>query len=1362
MMRPLKVDPAPDLVFLRIATQLTPLTLQEWSVLTSILGLLSPEAKIRIACWQAVERLVSEGMALSTLDIDILTVLWLGVHDDNEVVRAVAQSVWVDSVLLSVAFSKPLEALLLHPSKNVKDAAARAIAGLIRHLSTVDPQSSWTVIAQIQFLYEKNAPVRPTVLPLTNKLSSGGKGSLLLAPLIKKPSEDLTVGLRIAVAQTFLAVGVQKAISVESDTILCDLISFILQKGVIDLHVDVRAAMLLAGKSLIDCHGRELCGVLQRLLEEVLANKHLPHEDATDFDNRHSAAVVLLGATGRHLEKGNPSILVIADSLVQALKTPSEAVQRAVADCLAPLLQIMKGTERADELLEALLATVLEGNSYGDRRGAAFGLSAVIKGLGIPSLKQHDVVTRLKEACTNGSINSRQGSLFAFECLSERLGLLFEPYIIVVVPIMLKSFSHSSEHVRDAAQGAAMVIMSRLSAHGVKQVLTPILTTLPVEPAWKSRQEAIRLLGMMAHCAPKQLAACLPQIVTCLVDAGSSDPHPKVKESAKAAMTDISSVIRNPEVARLSPVLLVALADPANRTKEALEALLECEFMHSIDAPSLALLVPILGRALRDRGADLKRKAAAITGNIMTMVSEPSALAPYLPQVLPGLKDCLMDPIPDVRASSAKALGSLFAGVGEDQLCDLVPWLIASLRSEVSPVERSGAAQGLSEICGHAMGPVRVEQILLLVLRMKEEVQSAPREGLLWFLSFLPMTLNEGFAPYISVSLPVILSGLSDDNDGVREVAMRAGQVVVSKLGLNHTLKLLPSLADGMFHDDWRIRQSSVKLLGELLYLVGDTKAVGLADGEDDDDEMGAGNGTGGSTSRVAITIRAHIGEKHTNEVLASLYIVRSDVATAVRQSALQIWKSIVSNTPRTLVEIMPILVLQLIAKLSSDSEELRLVSGRALGELVRKLGDRVLPVIVPHIRQGLRSAHESMRQGACSGLSEILTACTKKQAEDYIEVLMPALRQALCDVSNNVCVQAAQSFMTLFKTVGAQAIDEVVPALLDTLASGSEEAEFALRGLREIVQMRPRDLVEYLLPTLLTSPMEYVSARALGSVAEVAGLQFNYHFQTLIPGLVHELYGATDKMEKLKVRLELETESAADEVDDLAGELSYETERFEAIKEAAAAVMASVTSSGVHLLISELGKQIEHETNIKRRRWGCWLAQQFVSRSKADYEDYVPLLLKFILSRVAELDKVLLQAVSDCLLAISVSLPLDELAEHMSFICSCISSAASAARHRTGTSKLLTVSGEFLLPLLTLPKSFDPLLNIALYGLMNGSANVRAACAEAIGELAIMTDATVLKPVLIKTTGPLIRVIGDRYPSNVKAAILQVLLVSY
>lgn len=85
-----------------------------------------------------------------------------------------------------------------------------------------------------------------------------------------------------------------------------------------------------------------------------------------------------------------------------------------------------------------------------------------------------------------------------------------------------------------------------------------------------------------------------------------------------------------------------------------------------------------------------------------------------------------------------------------------------------------------------------------------------------------------------------------------------------------------------------------------------------------------------------------------------------------------------------------------------------------------------------------------------------------------------------------------------------------------------------------------------------------------------------------------------------------------------------------------------------------------------------------------------------------------------------------------------------------------MCATGEFLLPLLTVPKAADPLINVFLQGLMHGSVQDREHAAECMAEVARITDPTVLKPLLIKATGPLIRVIGERYPSSVKAAILQ------
>lgn len=60
-----------------------------------------------------------------------------------------------------------------------------------------------------------------------------------------------------------------------------------------------------------------------------------------------------------------------------------------------------------------------------------------------------------------------------------------------------------------------------------------------------------------------------------------------------------------------------------------------------------------------------------------------------------------MDPIPEVRTVASRALGSLIKGMGDENFKDLVPWLLQTLKSETSSVERSGAAQGLSEVCVH-------------------------------------------------------------------------------------------------------------------------------------------------------------------------------------------------------------------------------------------------------------------------------------------------------------------------------------------------------------------------------------------------------------------------------------------------------------------------------------------------------------------------------------------------------------------------------------------------------------------------------------------------------------------------------------
>lgn len=236
--------------------------------------------------------------------------------------------------------------------------------------------------------------------------------------------------------------------------------------------------------------------------------------------------------------------------------------------------------------------------------------------------------------------------------------------------------------VREAAQDSASVILRKLSGHGVKQVLTPVLTSLQ-DPGWKTRQEGAKVLAVVTRISQARfLVPHLSQLLTSLIDLASNDLHPRVKEAGRNALKEVStSAVKNPEMIQLSPVVVEALIDPSTKARTALEAVLHCEFMHALDIPSLALLVPLLARGLRDRGAEVKKKAAAIASNLPQMVGgdlsgDPKSLGPLLCPLLPGLQEGLLDPIPEVRASCAKTLGSLAKGVGEEvaEMQSLVPW----------------------------------------------------------------------------------------------------------------------------------------------------------------------------------------------------------------------------------------------------------------------------------------------------------------------------------------------------------------------------------------------------------------------------------------------------------------------------------------------------------------------------------------------------------------------------------------------------------------------------------------------------------------------------------------------------------------
>ncbi len=79
-------------------------------------------------------------------------------------------------------------------------------------------------------------------------------------------------------------------------------------------------------------------------------------------------------------------------------------------------------------------------------------------------------------------------------------------------------------------------------------------------------------------------------------------------------------------------------------------------------------------------------------------------------------------------------------------------------------------------------------------------------------------------------------------------------------------------------------------------------------------------------------------------------------------------------------------------------------------------------------------------------------------------------------------------------------------------------------------------------------------------------------------------------------------------------------------------------------------------------------------------------------------------------------------------------------------------------LPAFSRPKSVSPLWPMLQHGLLYGSTEERMHAAKALGELVALTQPEALKPFTGKFTGPLIRIVGDRFSPSVKTAILETL----
>ncbi|KIK62847.1 hypothetical protein GYMLUDRAFT_242480 [Collybiopsis luxurians FD-317 M1] len=1241
-------------------------------------GLLLQEVYVRNSCLQALQ-------PFDLTDLDWSPELWIACHDDDEQNARLARHIWEDNGLdVPQSFLERLLVYLGHENASVRSSAAAAIAEAL----DVWPQNVAETVATLQDYYRDKAKI------LAPEYDQYG----MVIPQSLEQSDPWQA--RVAVSRAFQLVAPHFT---EKEVV--PFFRFLIQDEALgDRTSDVRRGMLVAGTTTIDLHGRSCIAPLISMFEEHLGQ---PSPATETGDHIKEAVVILFGRVARHLDASDARIPTIVDRLVEALKTPSEQVQIAVSECISPLVKFMQPKDKVSALVDTLLEDLFNAPKYASRRGAAYGLAGVINGTGIAGMKEHEIIRKLRSAAEDKKrYEPRQGVMFAFETLSMTLARLFEPYIEYILPLLLTSFGDATADVREATQDAARVIMGNLSGYGVKLILPSLLSGLD-EKQWRSKKGSIELLGMMAYCSPRQLSLSLPIVIPRLTGV-LTDSHAQVRAAANRSLKQFGEVISNPEIQNLVPILLKALVDPA-KTPNALSGLLKTSFMHYIDHSSLALVVPIIERGLRERGADTKKKAAQIVGNLASL-TDSKDFVPYLSQLLPLVHVVLVDPVPEARATAAKALGTLVERLGEVHFPDLVPGLLRTLKTDTSGVDRQGAAQGLSEVLS-GLGMERLEGLLPDIIANAQSPRPTVREGFMSLLVFLPATFGTRFQPHLPKIIGPILSGLSDTEEYVREAAMRAGRMVITNYSNKAIDLLLPELERGMFDAGWRIRHASITLVGELLF-----KVSGISGKPSDmDEEDAAAEASGADASRRALV--EVLGVERRDRLLAALYLVRQDGVLVVRQASIQIWKALVHNTPRTVREILPELVNQIVSLSSSSEFEQQEIAGRTIAELCRKFGERIIAEIMPLLRAKASSTDPRSREGVCLALSEIMENTTDTQREDHEDGIIAIVRECLVDDESNVRTAAARAFDVLQEHIGAKAIDETIPTLLEALRQPGKGSGTALQALREVMSVRATTVFPVLIPTLTATPMTVFNARALASLVTVAGNALSKRLTVILNAVVKVLEGPPESDEELK----------------------------DAVEEALRALLGSINDAeGLNTLMLLLLGWVKHDSP-KRRVSALNFLAIFWEVTELDTSLYRVDWIRQLIPLMEDKEVPVHTAAQNCLDAFVKSVPKDELEPLVVPLRRSLESTGAPG---------LDVPG------FSLPKGIAPMLPIIIAGLTTGSNEQREAASYAIGDLVERTSPEAFKPFVVPFTGPLIRVAtqATTYPPGVKSGILSAL----
>ncbi|KAL0236975.1 hypothetical protein PCE1_000372 [Barthelona sp. PCE] len=856
---------------------------------------------------------------------------------------------------------------------------------------------------------------------------------------------------------------------------------------------------------------------------------------------RVSIILMLASATCRlSLADNTETVLGSLAQLLDALRLPSESVQKSIAKSLQSILKTLKAKELAEShILQPLKLLIKSDEDLHIRRGACYGYAGVLRAFGVRSIKEYAFIDFFNELSLEKSPNMRESAIMLVGALSFLFNRVFEPYFLQVFSTVMQLHSDRNPSVRVVADGVLKVVMVKLSKNGVDQVLPDVLDQLS-SVKWRLRTGSARMLAVLSYCAPNIIAKYLPSIVRSLCDL-AVDTHDEVAKAAKEALSVVGSVVQSAEIVRHIEIVVNALSKPAVFIPKALDVLANTRFTTSLDAASVSLLMPIVKRGIEFKRSDVKNNAVRLI-SVIGVLCERDDILIYSDDLFKALMNNIVDAIPRVREITALAVGSLTKTLGFEHINPLRQWCETTMINADASLERSGAAQGLANILA-ALGINTLRAYSKRAYEMATDMRypMETRDGYLYFWYHLSSAFRERFSEFVPQGLEVMMIAFSMPEPNLHRIAISIGESLIKRFGCSTPIPFAEVLIQGMTSEKVAIRSSTILVMAKFLRQLMDFKmAKKIQDWKEqsnDEDtitkKMGELNKLKAGSTEDVIYEQA-LGPLWV-DVVAYMFYLRSDIADNVKQGAMSAWGNLIQNKGPTLRKYASSIVKR-IASVLRQSVEFHLArfdyKGMNVDRLVSDI-DAVMPDLVMTTRSAISDLCSILKMQAVDHvIKSVAEYCKSDAIEDKLTGLF--LIQGICygsvgalgaksfelasHVKNFIMMDdyvlrlhVCQTYAAITHGFGPKCLDSTLNVILGGMSTDQETSTKVLTILSKFMPQMAKSLV----PVFLTN-LDLVAVRTIALFASISPVAISVHIQKILNTAIETLQESEQQAEML------------------------------------------------------------------------------------------------------------------------------------------------------------------------------------------------------------------------------------------------------